>query len=103
MGEYVSVTGRVRIVVPDPASGERLRVALDALDAELRDLLVSGLEVVVTLKGPDADIVLGVIVATVERWLAAGGWPSTRLQVGEQPHTTVRLPTLPAENSLPNG
>ncbi len=102
-GENVSVSDRVRIAVPDAASGERLRVALEGLDAELRDLPIRGLEVVVTLKSPDTDVVLSAVIETVEHWLAAEGLASTRVQVGDQPHTTVRLTTIPAEDSPPNG
>ncbi len=88
----------MQISVPDAATGERLRVALESLEAELRDLPIRGLEVVVTLTSPDTDVVLGAVIDTVEHWLAAEGLTSTRVQVGDQPHTNIQLTPVPEES-----
>lgn len=75
------VTEQVRIAVPDVPSGGRLRQALGDLGAELRGT-TRDLEVVLTLRSPERDIVLAAVLDTLERWLESDDLHATRLQVG---------------------
>jgi hypothetical protein len=84
------VTEQFRVAVPDMASGERLRAALSELDAELRGS-TRDLEVVATLKSPEQDIVLDAVMDTVERWLEEEDLGATRVQVGADLPSLVRI------------
>jgi hypothetical protein len=90
LNEEVSVRSRVRISVPDAASGERLQDLLEDLDAELRGLPVRDLEVVVTLKTAAREIVLGALLENIRRWMYEEELFATRVHVGDQPRI-VRL------------
>jgi hypothetical protein len=90
------VTEQVRIAVPDVPSGGRLRQALGDLGAELRGT-ARDLEVVLTLKSPEREIVLAAVLDTLERWLEAEDLHATRLQVGgEIPHIVRAAEPTPA-------